>query len=336
MLYALDNYPQISESYIAAEIDYAIRAGVEVEVWRRRAPSNPGPVRVPLHEGRFEQAMARVRPDVVHFHWLKTAVRRADAVAKAGLSLTVRGHWHFDRDHIDFVSNHPAVHAAYMYPHALRRLENPSARLKPLPVSYNSAWYRCAEKKDPTRVVRTSAGKRVKDLALFIRVASRLPDFHFVLVVARMNQRTQCVPELVALNREMGDPVELRINVEPEQVPEIVSPAGIYLHTYDLVTPFGMPVSIAEAMATGSFLLVPDREGAQEYIGDAGQLYRNEDEAVERILATRDWSEEDWAAARIRSAERAVHHFADHEVLPALLADWCEIKRRRDPAFDGL
>ena len=156
----------MSESYIAAEIDYAIRAGVEVEVWRRRAPSNPGPVRVPLHEDRFEQAMARVRPDVVHFHWLKTAVRRADAVAKAGLSLTVRGHWHFDRDHIDFVSNHPAVHAAYMYPHALRRLENPSARLKPLPVSYNSAWYRCAEKKDLTRVVRTSAGKRVKDLAI--------------------------------------------------------------------------------------------------------------------------------------------------------------------------
>jgi glycosyltransferase involved in cell wall biosynthesis len=326
----------MSESYIAAEIDYAIRAGVEVEVWRRKPASNPGPIRVPVHEGRFGRALAQARPDVVHFHWLKTAVRRADAVARAGYSLTVRGHWHFDRDHIDFVSGHPAVEAAYMYPHALRRLESSSARLRPLPASYNSAWYRCADKKDPTLVARTAAGKRVKDLALFVRVASRLPDYRFVLVVARMNPKNPCVPELLALNQELGNPVDIRVNVEPERVPEIVSPAGIYLHTYDRVNPFGMPVSIAEAMATGSFVLAPDREGAAEYIGDAGQIYRSEDEAVEQILATQAWSEQDWAAARARSVERAAHNFADHAVLPALLADWCEIKRRRDPAFDGL
>lgn len=335
VLYALDSYPQVSEAYIAAEIDYMTRAGVEVEVWRRHEPSSPGTSRVPIHEGRLARAIARTRPDVVHFHWFKTAVRHADIVARAGLSLTVRGHWHFDLDHIDRLGKHPAVDTAYLFPHAFRRLEQPDGRFEALPVSFSTDSYRPVGKKDPRLVVRTAAAKEEKDLALFLRVAARLPEHRFVLVIASLSDKNLCYPGLVALNRELGEPAEIRVDLEPEEVAEIIAPAGTYLHTYDPTVPFGMPVSIAESMATGSFVLARDVPGADEFLGDAGQLYTSEDEVVERIRATETWSDAEWTSARERSQQRAARHFADRVILPTLLSCWTDVKRRRHPDFEG-
>ena len=42
VLYALWQYPQLSETYIEAEISCMLRWGVDVEVWREIEPASPG------------------------------------------------------------------------------------------------------------------------------------------------------------------------------------------------------------------------------------------------------------------------------------------------------
>ena len=61
--------------------------------------------------------------------------------------------------------------------------------------------------------------------------------------------------------------------------------AGIYVHTAkppetEYGTPIGMPVSIAEAMATGAHVLVRDIPELRAYVGDAGATYRDGEEAA--------------------------------------------------------
>src|SRR5258708_2574103 len=73
VLYALEKYPQLSQSYIRAEIACARRWGAHVEVWSEGTPPSPYPSAVPLHRGALEDAIADVGPHVIHTHWLHKA-----------------------------------------------------------------------------------------------------------------------------------------------------------------------------------------------------------------------------------------------------------------------
>ena len=71
VLYVLRHYPQLNETYIETEIRYMLRHGVHVEVWtdeRRRHPLSAHPCR--SIAARSQETIARVRPDVLHVHWL--------------------------------------------------------------------------------------------------------------------------------------------------------------------------------------------------------------------------------------------------------------------------
>ena len=104
--------------------------------------------------------------------------------------------------------------------------------------------------------------------------------------------------------------------------------AGIYLHTYGDEEPFGMPVSIAESLATGAFTLVRDLPGASEYLAGAGQLYRSVDEAARRIHETMNWSDLEWQTLQARARESANTRLADEVVLRPLLNDWLTLTHR--------
>ena len=54
---------------------------------------------------------------------------------------------------------------------------------------------------------------------------------------------------------------------------ELTSQAGLYLHTFGFVQPFGMPVSIAEAMACGAVPIVRESPAARSYAGESALYY---------------------------------------------------------------
>ena len=94
----------------------------------------------------------------------------------------------------------------------------------------------------------------------------------------------------------------------------------------------GGPVSVAEAMATGAYLVVRDLPGLVDYVADAGAAYTDLDHAAALVRATESWTDAQWRAAELRSIERAFTHHADETALAPIFEDWCELIRQRDAA----
>jgi hypothetical protein len=181
------------------------------------------------------------------------------------------------------------------------------------------------ESKDRRRVVRTAAALPTKDLTTFMDVAERCPEFQFVLIVAPAVDSENYVHELVKENRERGRPVELLVGLTHEESARRVRSAGIYLHTLAANVSVGEPVSIAEAMGTGSYLITRNLEPLRMLVGNAGRCYSSVDEAASLIRETLRWTDAAWQFASNRSLDRAHLNHADHVVFEHLLNDWQHI-----------
>jgi len=335
ILYVMWHYPQLSESYIESELLCLRRWGVEIAVWREVGAASPYESQVPVYDGDLATAVRDFRPDALHVHWLGFALGRAAELDALGLPVTLRMHG-FDTHEAPFraLLGHDWLHRAYAYPHHLRLLESPDARVTALPAAFESRLFPPAAEKDPGLVLRTAAGLPSKDLALFMEVAKRLPSHRFVLCCVTCNGWEHYPEELRRMAASMGSPVELRFDVPRGQIAALMARAGIYLHTANPPdvppgTPIGMPISIAEAMATGAHVLVRDVPELAAYVGDVGAVYRDAAHAAELIEATSGWSEAEWLHQRIRASDRAFLHFADETVLRPMLADWQALARER-------
>jgi glycosyltransferase involved in cell wall biosynthesis len=329
VLYALDSFPQLSESYINAEIQRMQSWGVHVEVWSKREPLSEDVCNVVVHRGRLADAIREVDPDVVHTHWTKTALKYKDAAKSLGVPVTSRGHWHFVPKQLVRIEQEDAIVRLYMFPHLAERYGSVAPKIRSMHSCFHQEWMAPDRPKNRRMVARTAACKKPKDLAMFIRVASKLPGYRFVMILCSLGPNDH-YRELEQLNRDLGSPVEMVRDISHEQVAAYLGEAGIYLHTYSTEVPFGMPVSIAEAMAAGCTVIARDMEGAASYVGDAGRLYRTEEEAVRLVRDTENWSDEAWAAAKKRSRDRAAAEFDDRKVLRPLYEDWVRIAATQD------
>ena len=169
-----------------------------------------------------------------------------------------------------------------------------------------------------------------KDIRLFFELAKRLPEHRFVFAGVTAKNLEGYVEELRAIHRELNSPAELLFDVPREALVPLVAQAGIYFHTAhpprtEHSTPIGMPISIAEAMATGAFVLVRDLPELATYVGDAGATYTDLEHAAKLIAATTAWSAEVWENAWMRSVERAFGNHADGLVLRPMFEDWCAL-----------
>ena len=88
-----------------------------------------------------------------------------------------------------------------------------------------------------------------------------------------------------------------------------------------------MPISIAEAMATGAHVLVRDLPELIAYVGDAGTPYRDVEQAAGLIEAIAAWPPPVWKQAWMRSIDRTFTMNPDELVLRPVFEDWCAIVR---------
>jgi hypothetical protein len=151
-------------------------------------------------------------------------------------------------------------------------------------------------------------------------------------VLGVLNNLEHYAEQLQDYNRQHGSPVEIRINVPTEKAAELVREAGIYLHTYGNEEPFGMPISIAEAMASGAFVFVPVRPGAKEYVGTAGALYPSAEHVAAAIRQSARAYNEQWQEWQKKAMDFAYQNYADVVVLRQLLDQWQQIADLGVPA----
>jgi hypothetical protein len=307
------------------------RLGVDVTVWRSEPPAAPFESEVPVRDGDLGELLQEIRPHVVHVHWLDQALRFKDTVAAAGIPLTVRGHgFEFSSERLAALEADPAVHGIYLFPHLVPRGLSAGSKVRQMSAAFEPDRYRPSAAKDPRLVVRAAAGIPTKDLDAFIRIAARCPRHRFVLAVARAVRVEAFVDELQAVNAAHGHPVDLRVDLQHDEVATLLGTAGVYLHTHGLTAPYGMPMSIAESMATGAYVLARRCPASEAYVGDAGRCWSTEDEVVDLIHETERWDEARWAAARLASVERAFARHADLRVLRPLLDHWVALAEARD------
>jgi len=334
VLYALWHYPHLSESYVRSEIRAVRALGVDVRVWAQEPGSAPYPSDVPFGYGELDKACADFRPHLIHTHWLRQP-RQMRELRATGLPVTVRGHG-FDssRKKALKAARDPMVAAAFPFPQFVPRLPWNRKKIHGVQVGFDATFYPPGtdkhERKDRRLVTRAGVGIPSKDYNFFFQVAKRCPDHRFVLAICPAYTVEYYIDEVIAMNAALGNPAEIRLALQHEQVAELLREAGIYLHTSLPDEPFGMPISIAEAMASGCTLIGRRLGISADYIGDAGVTYTSLDQAVEQVRRTLAWSDAEWAAASRRSVDRAFGNFESTKSLAPIVAHWREIARARE------
>lgn len=326
VLYVLWNFPQLSETYVDAEIHCMQRWGVHVEVWSETLALSSHSVAVPVHGDSLEEAVALVQPDVIHIHWLNTAAQYAGKLAKFGVPITARAHGYELNDDLMRCVIGLKLHRVFCFPHHRHSFGLSLSQMGELNAAFDTTLFKPVRDKDRRMVLRAGAVLPSKDLEFFIRLAKRLPDHHFVFAGVTCVNAIDYMEKLRKMWVDMGSRGEFLMDVPREDIIPMVERAGIYLHTAHSVqnggTPIGMPISIAESMATGAHIIVRDHPSLVDYVGDAGQAYRDLDHAAEIITKTTAWTDAEWQAAWMRSVDRAYMNFADETVLRPLLETW--------------
>jgi hypothetical protein len=87
----------------------------------------------------------------------------------------------------------------------------------------------------------------------------------------------------------------------------------------------GATIAIAEAMATGTHIVVHKSSPLATDIGNGGRLYRNLKDAAALINESSGWSDADWHQAWLSSVNRSFKIFADELAYRPLFDDWCDV-----------
>ena len=329
-LYILAHYPQGSESYVEAEISYFLSRGVQIEIWSPQSGyGDKLPVKV--HRKTLQEAISGFNPNVIHVHHMTTAEYYIKDLPR---KVTVRAHsFDWSEGRATNVLSNPAVRKLYAFPHFAKRLsclflksQELYDKIVPLPVAYDPTLY-YQSWKIRRSVLRLTAGLPTKSLDHFIIAGNKVEDAKFVLGINTViGKESEVVDKMNALNRKLGGRVQIQTNISRKDAADLVRMAGIYMSTSDPTShPFGMPVSIAEAMATGAYVLARN-QGPEvlDYLGGAGSTYTSVEHAESLIRMAIDLSDqgfEEVSTAAVRSAAR----FRSDVVLERVMKDWEEI-----------
>lgn len=327
ILYALSKYPQLSETYVSAEIAFMLRQGVDVRVWSpfTRLPDvRPQTI---CYADTLAHAMQTFRPDVVHIHHLNVAHGVCKQLEAFKVPITIRGHsFDFSVDAVHKLVMIPSVEKVYLFPQFTRQVIH--HKVFAMPVAIDSTKYEKPEpKKDQSMVLRLGAGLDTKNLEDFFSVARLCTGFKFIVGLASCDDTSRVAHALMAKHPKTAATIFKDVSWEAAE--RLTKQTGIFLHTYDPKShPFGMPISIAESLAAGATVLIRDSMAAREFAGDAALYYNSPEEAADTINFTLAWS----AGARQRQFERSVQQgssYLDHAVLPKVLRDWTALARGR-------
>jgi hypothetical protein len=320
VMYVLVQYPQLSETYIRAEI-MAVEDAYDLSIvsmipadhpYERFTPFTLTPTREDI-----QAEIDRFRPDVLHTHWLHTQLPLVVELARAnGIPFTVRSH------SFDTLFEPPAVPEALAgsidalngdlclgilaLPFAVPRLT--AAGVDPAKITrvYPAVRYADFLDRGPNgdAVINVGASLPKKQFEDFVTVATAMPDVEFNLYAIGYH-----APQLRAFNEAHGSPVNVREPVQPEAMPAVYK-----RHRWLVVTAsrdirtVGWPLCIAEAQASGVGVCVPRlRDDLRDYVGDAGFFYDAPDQVREIISQPYPEAMREAGFAQARKSDVASH-----------------------------
>ncbi len=293
VLYFVERYAQISETYIENEI-LALGDAYKLRVVSIIKPD------LQLLNYTLPYTMMRTRehllqmtedfvPSVIHGHYLTMIDRLFSASETLQTPFTLRAH-SFDilgassdkLAHWSRFANAENCLGILTFPFTVSWLAeagfNENKLIPCYPVVNVKAFDDRSE--NGNAIMNTGAALPKKRMEDFIRLGSKVPQREFNLYPLGYNTR-----RLADYNESLGNPVNIRTPVQPRAMPAVFKNHEwlVYTACPQLKT-VGWPLSVAEAQASGVGVCMANiRPDLKDYVGDCGFLYDTIDD-VTRII----------------------------------------------------
>lgn len=310
VLYVVDHYPEVSESYVKREIE-AVAGDWDLKVialseatWPYR---DPYPFEVISDPARIREEIEDFKPDVLHGHWLHHAELIAGLAEQTSVPFTIRAHSfdvlylnrkarllaalhipskvrlpYYIRASAPFLSRDACL-GVLTFPFSRRDLEKAAVPGEKIvdtyPVVDYDRFFDRSENGDA--VMNPAACLPQKQMSDFLELAKRFPGTEFNLY--KMGFKAY---EAVELNEQMGRPVKMLDPIDPDDMPREYKRHRWMVYTASKELPIvGWPLAVAEAQAAGVGVCVANlRPDLRGFVGDAGYLFDTVDE-VAAIIA---------------------------------------------------
>jgi hypothetical protein len=299
VLYVVDQFPQISETYIRSEIE-AVSPECDVRVISLREAGAPYrsavEYRVLRDAGLIHEVISEFRPHVLHGHWLQQTRILAylggyfeDKANFPPIPFTIRAHsfdtldpeGKFIREAAPFINSDFCL-GVLSFPFTRPLLERGGVRGAKIFDCYPVVNFRRFYDTSPNGDAVMNVGaclpkKRMED---FLELAKLLPDKEFNLYAMGYDSA-----KFHRLNAAMGHPVNLVPPVEPENMlAEYKKHKWLVYTASKEMNTVGWPMSVAEAQAAGLGVCLPNiRPDLRTYLGKSGFLYNSVSEAADII-----------------------------------------------------
>lgn len=291
VLYVVKAYPQLSQTYISAEVR-AVSSEYDVQICAFKHAPHPDTEGLPYHKvscvDDVVELCRQLRPDILHSHWMTMGPVVGEVAARTRVPFTLRSH-SFDSIYFDGVPPHITKSMPYVqsdlclavlgFPFVRSMLTAaglPEHKFVATPPVYDF-WRFYDRRNNGAEVMNTGAALAKKAMPEFVHLASKVRDRNFVLYPMGF-----LTPELESLNRELDSPLTihpLRTNLEMRKAYKacqwLVYTAS---RTHRTV---GWPLSVREAQASGVGVCLPSiRNDISSYLEGTGFLYDSVEELV--------------------------------------------------------
>jgi glycosyltransferase involved in cell wall biosynthesis len=298
-------FPLLSETYIADELGALAANGARLGFVRIRKPVAPMRVDAPVW-GDLDTAVREFQPDVIVMHWVGVAHMLADDLARLGIPFAVRSHgFDIDRGLVERVLADPLCLGVWAYPTAAQGF--PGTYALPLLLTSHDRIPVPDDSRPRDLVLSTSAGLPKKDFDLLFAAMDQLPGVERRIVVAATEEFEQLPGDLFERCGDRTDPPLVQVNLPREDVFALLARTALHVYTLRPEDPFGMPMSVAEALCAGASVCLPDRPEARAYAGPGARFYSTADDIARHareVLAGTPDIQEERAANRRWALER--------------------------------
>jgi glycosyltransferase involved in cell wall biosynthesis len=324
-------FPLISETYILDELEALARNGAELGFVRARSAVAPMRLSWPLWPS-LDAAVTEWEPDVIVMHWAGFAMRQLGELERHGLPFAVRTHGFDVYPHtVETLRAHPLCIGVFAYPTAAQGFPGTI----PLPLLFTAVDRLPPPAESRDLLLSASAGLPKKDFDLLFDAFGRITDVERRIVVAGTEGHEKVSSDLLHRCQAFADPPLVQINLPREDVFNLLARTALFVYVLRPEVPFGMPMSVTEAMAAGCSVALPDRPETRSFAGTGARYYSTADELIAHARAVMAGGLE---VERERQANRAwvlERHCAPelgvrfHKQLADALADY------RDVAVNG-
>lgn len=269
-------FPLLSETYVADELAALSAQGARLGFVRINKPVAPMRVDAPVWSD-LGTGVREFDPDVIVLHWVGFAYALADQLTALGIPYAVRSHgFDIDRGLVERVLDDPLCLGVWAYPTAIQGFPGTYA----LPLLLTSHERIPAPEPGRVRdlVLSSSAGLPKKDFDLLFAAMDQLPGVERRIVVAATEQFEQLPGDLFERCGARPDPPLVQVNLPRDDVFGLLARTALHVYTLRPEDPFGMPMSVAEALCAGASVCLPDRPEARAYAGPGARFYSTADD----------------------------------------------------------